>query len=154
MKINIYIIDKKSKDKLYSPLIEHYKKISKPFAKIEIFEIFTKDIAKAHDISTHASQKSYTITLNKYLSKSSYSIALSPDSQEVDSYKFSELLKDRRSVSFFIGGAFGFEKAFLDKCDKSISFGKITMSHKLTKVVLMEQIFRGLTILNNHPYHK
>ncbi|NOZ89758.1 MAG: 23S rRNA (pseudouridine(1915)-N(3))-methyltransferase RlmH, partial [Epsilonproteobacteria bacterium] len=35
-----------------------------------------------------------------------------------------------------------------------ISFGKITMSHKLTKVVLMEQIFRGLTILNNHPYHK
>ena len=153
MKINIYIIDKKSKDKLYSPLIEHYKKISKPFAKIEIFEIFTKDIAKAHDISTHASQKSYTIAFSKYLSKG-YNIALSPDSQEIDSYKFSELLKDKGVVNLFIGGAFGFEEAFLRKCNKSISFGKITMSHKLTKVVLMEQIFRGLTILNNHPYHK
>jgi 23S rRNA (pseudouridine1915-N3)-methyltransferase len=153
MKINIYIIDKKSKDRLYAPLIEHYKKISKPFARIEIFEIFTKDITKAHDISTQASQNSYTIAFNKYLS-TGYNISLDPNSQEVDSYKFSELLKDKAVVNLFIGGAFGFERGFLTKCNKSISFGKITMSHKLTKVVLMEQIFRGLTILNNHPYHK
>jgi 23S rRNA (pseudouridine1915-N3)-methyltransferase len=153
MKINIYIIDKKSKDNLYAPLIEHYKKISKPFAKVEIFEIFTKNISKAHEISTEASQKSYTIAFNKYLSEG-YSVALNPSSKEVDSYIFSDLFKDRRVVNFFIGGAFGFERGFLDKCNKTISFGKITMSHKLTKVVLMEQIFRGLTILNNHPYHK
>ncbi|HHB94529.1 MAG TPA: 23S rRNA (pseudouridine(1915)-N(3))-methyltransferase RlmH [Campylobacterales bacterium] len=153
MKINIYIIDKKSKDNLYAPLIEHYKKISKPFAKVEIFEIFTKDISKAHEISTEASQKSYTIALNKYLSNG-YNVALDPSSKEVDSYIFSDLFKDRGVVNLFIGGAFGFERGFLNKCNKTISFGKITMSHKLTKVVLMEQIFRGLTILNNHPYHK
>jgi len=153
MKINIYIIDKKSKDRLYAPLIEHYTKISKPFAKVEIFEIFTKDITKSHEISTQASQKSYTIALDKYLS-TGYSIALDPDSKEIDSYEFSDLFKDRGVINLFIGGAFGFERAFLTKCNKAISFGKITMSHKLVKVVLMEQIFRGLTILNNHPYHK
>ncbi|SFV51192.1 LSU m3Psi1915 methyltransferase RlmH [hydrothermal vent metagenome] len=153
MKINIYIIDKKSKEKLYTPLIEHYKKISKPFAKIEVFEIFTKEITKAHDISTEASQKLYTLTLNKYLS-AGFNIALNPTSKLIDSYEFSDLLKDRGVVNLFIGGAFGFERDFLSLCDKSISLGKITMSHKLTKVVLMEQIFRGLTILNNHPYHK
>ena len=153
MKINIYIIDKKSKDKLYAPLIEHYKKISKPFAEVEVFEIFTKDITKAHHISTEASQKSYTITLNKYLS-GGFNIALHPTGKEVDSYGFSDLLKDRGVVNLFIGGAFGFERDFLALCDKSISLDKITMSHKLAKVVLLEQIFRGLTILNNHPYHK
>jgi len=153
MKINIYIIDKKSKDNLYLPLIEHYKKICKPFAKVDIFEIFTKDISKAHEISTEASQKSYTIALNKYLSDG-YSVVLNPSSKEVDSYMFSDLFKDRGVINLFIGGAFGFERGFLDKCNKTISFGKITMSHKLTKVVLMEQIFRGLSILNNHPYHK
>ena len=152
-KINIYIIDKKSKDNLYAPLIEHYKKICKPFAKVEIFEIFTKNISKAHDISTEASQKSYTIAFNKYL-LNGYNVALNPNSQELDSYEFSDLFKDRGTVNFFIGGAFGFERGFLNKCNKAISFGKITMSHKLTKVVLMEQIFRGLAILNNHPYHK
>ncbi len=153
MKINIYIIDKKSKEKLYAPLIEHYIKIARPFAKVEVFEIFTKDIAKAHEISTEASQKSYTIALDKYLS-GGFNIALDPSSKEVDSYQFSNLFKDRGVVNFFIGGAFGFEKGFLDKCNSTISFGKITLSHKLAKVVLMEQIFRGLTILNNHPYHK
>jgi len=153
MKINIYIIDKKSKDQLYTPLIEHYKKVAKPFAKVELFEIFTKDIAKAHDISTQASQKSYTLAFSKYLSNG-HNVALNPRSKEVDSYEFSNFLKDRSIVNFFIGGAFGLESDFIKRCNNSISFGKITLSHKLTKVVLMEQIFRGLTIINNHPYHK
>jgi 23S rRNA (pseudouridine1915-N3)-methyltransferase len=153
MKINIYIIDKKSKDKLYAPLIEHYTKIAKPFAKVEVFELFTKEINKAHDISTEASQKAYTLTLEKHLS-GAYNIALNPDSKELDSFEFSNLFKDRGVVNFFIGGAYGLESSFLRQCNKDISLGKITLSHKLAKVVLMEQIFRGLTILNNHPYHK
>ena len=153
MKINIYIIDKKSKDKLYASLIEHYLKISKPFAKVEVFELFTKNIIKAHDVSTEASQKSYTIAFEKYLNRG-FNIALNPSSKELDSYKFSNLFKDRGVVNLFIGGAYGLESRFLDKCNNAISLGKITMSHKLAKVVLMEQIFRGLTILNNHPYHK
>jgi 23S rRNA (pseudouridine1915-N3)-methyltransferase len=153
MKINIIIIDKKSKDKLYAPLIEHYTKIAKPFAKVEVFEIFTKEISKAHEISTEASQKSYTLALERYL-KGGYNIALNPDSKELDSFSFSNLLKDRGVINFFIGGAFGLESTFLGQCNNDISLGKITLSHKLAKVVLMEQIFRGLTIINNHPYHK
>ncbi len=153
MKINIYIIDKKSKDKLYAPLIEHYIKIAKPFAKVEVFEIYNKEINKAHEISTEASQKSYTLALEQQL-KGAYNIALSPDGKELDSFKFSELFKDRGVVNFFIGGAYGLEERFLTQCNNSISLGKITMSHKLAKVVLLEQVFRGLTILNNHPYHK
>ena len=153
MKINIYIIDKKSKDKLYAPLIAHYLKISKAFAKVEVFEIYSKDINKAHDISMEASQKSYTLAFEPYLG-GAYNISLNPSSKEVDSFEFSNLLKDRAVVNFFIGGAYGLESVFLDKCNNDISLGKITMSHKLAKAVLMEQIFRGLTLLNNHPYHK
>jgi 23S rRNA (pseudouridine1915-N3)-methyltransferase len=58
------------------------------------------------------------------------------------------------SVKFFIGGAYGFEKAFLDKGDKVISLSSLTFSHKIAKMVLLEQIFRGYAILHNHPYHK
>jgi 23S rRNA (pseudouridine1915-N3)-methyltransferase len=153
MKINVIIIDKKSKDSLYSGLIEHYKKISKPFAKIEIIEIFNKEIAKAQDISPKASQEAYTKALEKYM-KNGINIALNPNSKEVDSYDFAKLLKDSREVNLFIGGAYGLEREFIAKCNNAISFGKITLSHKLVKVVLLEQIFRGLTINNNHPYHK
>jgi len=153
MKINVIIIDKKGKDQLYAPLIEHYKKIAKPFAKVEVVELFDKEIAKAQDISPEAAQKSYTKVFEKYLT-SGINIALDPASKEVDSFKFAKLLKDSMTVNFYIGGAYGIERDFLAKCNNAVSFGKITLSHKLVKVVLLEQIFRGLSINNHHPYHK
>lgn len=153
MKINVIIIDKKGKDKLYAGLIGHYLKIAKPFAQVEVIELFDKEIAKAHDISPEMAQKAYTKALEKYLN-TGINIALDPASKEVDSYDFAKLLKDSVHINFFIGGAYGFERDFLTKCNNSISFGKITLSHKLVKVVLLEQIFRGLTINHNHPYHK
>jgi len=112
-----------------------------------------KEINRAHEISTEASQNSYTLAFESHL-KGAYSVALDPEGKELDSFEFSNLFKDRGVVNFFIGGAYGLESNFLRQCNKSISLGKITMSHKLAKVVLLEQIFRGLTILNNHPYHK
>jgi len=153
MKINIYIIDKKSKNDLYTPLIEHYKKSCKAFADVEIFEIFGKDIAKSHDAGQAAAQKQYSLALEKYMAKG-HSIVLDPSSKQVDSHQFANLFKDRGVVNLFIGGAYGFESSFVSKSNNSVSFGKITLSHKLVKVVLMEQIFRALSILNNHPYHK
>lgn len=153
MKINVIIIDKKGKDQLYAPLIEHFKKIAKPFAHVQVIELFDKEIAKAHDISPIAAQSSYTKAFKKQLA-GGYTIALDPSSREVDSFEFAKLLKDRGAVNFFIGGAYGLEESFLTQCDTVISLGKITLSHKLVKVVLMEQIFRGLAINHNHPYHK
>ena len=153
MKINVIIIDKKGKDNLYSGLIEHYKKIAKPFAKVEVIEVFDKEISKAHDISAQASQKSYTKALEKFM-HTGINIALNPSSKEVDSHAFSKLFKNRGVVNFFIGGAYGFERDFVAKSNTAVSLGKITLSHKLVKVVLMEQIFRGLAILHHHPYHK
>ncbi|MCF6206338.1 MAG: 23S rRNA (pseudouridine(1915)-N(3))-methyltransferase RlmH, partial [Sulfurovum sp.] len=112
MKINVIIIDKKGKDQLYAPLIEHYKKIAKPFAKVEVIELFDKEIAKAHDVSPDAAQNAYTKAMKKYLSDG-FNIALDPSSKEVDSFEFANLLKDRGVVNFYIGGAYGFGEAFL-----------------------------------------
>jgi 23S rRNA (pseudouridine1915-N3)-methyltransferase len=153
MKINVIVIDKKGKDQRYAPLIEHYRKIAKPFATVEVIELFDKEIAKAQEISAEAAQKSYGKAFEKYMGRGK-NIALNPSSREVDSFQFAKLLKDSAVVNFYIGGAYGFERDFLAKCNNAVSFGKITLSHKLVKVVLLEQIFRGLTINHNHPYHK
>ena len=153
MKIHIYVIDKKGKKELYDPLIEHYIKSAKQWADVTVHEIFTKEIARAHEISAEAAQRSYTLAYNNYL-KNGYNVALDPSAKEVDSPGFAKLFKDRGVVNLFIGGAYGFEKAFVAQCNTSVSFGKITLSHKLIKVVVAEQVFRGLSILHNHPYHK
>ena len=152
MKIDIISIAKKEKS-IYDPLYKDLTKMISRFAKVETIEFFPKDVAKAHTISTEASQQAYTKALQPY-TKGGFCISLHPDGKQLDSFEFSKLLKDKVSVKFFIGGAYGFDDDFLKKSDAVISLSKLTMSHKIAKVVLLEQIYRGFSILSNHPYHK
>jgi 23S rRNA (pseudouridine1915-N3)-methyltransferase len=152
--VNISVISVAKKEKsIYEPLYKELIKMISRFAKVEINEIFPKDVAKSHTISAEASQQAYTKALLPYMSKS-FCISLHPNGKLIDSFEFSKLLNDKMSVKFFIGGAYGFEDSFLKKSDAIISLGNLTMSHKIAKVVLLEQIYRGFSILSNHPYHK
>ncbi|QOP41423.1 23S rRNA (pseudouridine(1915)-N(3))-methyltransferase RlmH [Sulfurimonas marina] len=152
MNIEIISIAKKEKS-IYDPLYKDLTKMISRFAKVSDTEIFTKDVTKAHTISPDASQRAYTKVLEPHIG-SGFSVTLHPDGKLIDSFEFSKLLNDKMSVKFFIGGAYGFEDEFLKKSDAVISLGKITMSHKIAKAVLLEQIYRGFSILSNHPYHK
>ena len=152
MNVEIISIAKKEKS-IYDPLYQELIKMISRFAKVSDREIFTKDVTKAHTISQSASQKAYTKALEGYIGKD-FCVTLHPDGKLIDSFEFSKLLNDKMSVKFFIGGAYGFEDEFLNKSDRVISLGKITMSHKIAKAVLLEQIYRGFSILSNHPYHK
>ena len=152
MKIEIVSIAKKEKT-IYDPLYKELTKMISRFAKVTDTEIFPKDVAKSHTISQDASQQAYTKALNPYIGRD-FCVTLHPDGKLIDSFEFSKLLNDKMSVKIFIGGAYGFEDAFIKKSDAVISLGKLTMSHKIAKVVLLEQIYRGFSILSNHPYHK
>ena len=152
MKVEIVSIAKKERS-MYDPLYKELLKMSSRFAKIEDIELFPKDVSKAHTLGPEAARAAYTKVLQPYISNG-YSIALHPDGKIIDSFKFSKLLSDKISVKIFIGGAYGFEDAFIEQCDQVISLSELTMSHKIAKAVLLEQIYRGFSILNNHPYHK
>ena len=152
MNVEIISIAKREKS-IYDPLYKELEKMISRYAKIKDTELFPKEVAKAHTISPEASQKAYTNALIPHLG-GGFCITLHPNGKIIDSYEFSKLLDGKMSVKFFIGGAYGFNEEFLRKSDKVISLGKLTMSHKIAKAVLLEQIFRGFSILNNHPYHK
>jgi len=152
MKIDIITIAKKEKS-IYDPLYKELSKMISKFAKVQDIELFSKDVAKSHTISANASKQAYSRAFEPHL-KGGFCISLHPDGKKCDSFEFSKLLNDRISVKFFIGGAYGLEDEFLKKSDAVISLSDLTMSHKIAKAVLLEQIYRGFTILNNHPYHK
>lgn len=151
MKINVYAIVKPSKDD-FDKLINEFIKMSSKYAKVQVHYIFNKNIAKAQTIGQKEAQTSYTEAYEPLMK--GYNIALDVLGKRVDSYKFSQLIEGKNEINFFIGGAFGFEDKFLKKCDSIISLSDLTMAHKVANVVLTEQIFRGLCIINNHPYHK
>jgi 23S rRNA (pseudouridine1915-N3)-methyltransferase len=152
MNIDIISIAKKEKT-IYDPLYKELEKMISRFAKVEDIELFPKDVAKSHTISKKASQQAYSRVLEPY-TKKGFSVILHPEGKLIDSFEFSKLLNDKMSLKFLLGGAYGFEDSLLSKSDAVISLGKLTMSHKIAKIVLLEQIYRGFSILTNHPYHK
>jgi 23S rRNA (pseudouridine1915-N3)-methyltransferase len=58
-----------------------------------------------------------------------------------------------QDVIFAIGPADGWERDTLKQANQVLSMGKMTLPHELARVVLLEQLYRGYTILSGHPYH-
>jgi 23S rRNA (pseudouridine1915-N3)-methyltransferase len=52
-----------------------------------------------------------------------------------------------------IGGPYGFSKSVYQKAMGKVSFSKMTFSHQMIRLFVVEQIYRGFTILRNEPYH-
>lgn len=59
-----------------------------------------------------------------------------------------------KMTGFVIGGADGHDKKITDRADLLLSFGAATWPHMLARAMLCEQIYRAMTILSNHPYHR
>jgi 23S rRNA (pseudouridine1915-N3)-methyltransferase len=57
-------------------------------------------------------------------------------------------------VTFIIGGADGLDKKIIEDSNLVWSLSKLTLPHNLVKIILVEQLYRASTILNNHPYHR
>jgi len=60
----------------------------------------------------------------------------------------------RPGAAFVIGGADGLDPSIRDRAHLTVSFGDLTLPHQLVRVLVLEQIYRCLTILSGHPYHR
>lgn len=85
-------------------------------------------------------------------------IPLCIEGREYDSREFSALLEnisfESSHICFIIGGSFGLDERVKGLGKIRLSFGKMTLPHQLARMVLLEQIYRGFSILNNSKYHK
>ncbi|MBP1680678.1 MAG: rlmH [Proteobacteria bacterium] len=151
MNVKVFTIEKSS-DKSLEAIANEYTKMISRFAKVEEIKIFNKQIASAQMIGEKEARASYTKAYEPHLK--GYNVALDVQGEQLSSEQFSALFDQDVSINFFIGGAFGFDELFLGKTQKIISLSRLTYAHKIAKVVLFEQIYRGLCIKNNHPYHK
>lgn len=152
MKCNLYCISRADSE-IEAMVRDFGMKIQGFGAKLSVIDIFTPAIAKAQKISAQKARESYTNALSPFIKPHAQNIALHPQAKMLDSFQFAQTFENKQEVNFFIGGAFGFEEAFLQKL-KTLSLSPLTLSHKIAKLVLCEQIYRALSILAKHPYHK
>lgn len=86
-------------------------------------------------------------------------IALDERGEQLSSEAFAECLGRWRdqgapSIAFIIGGADGLVPPIRDSADLRLGFGRATWPHMLVRAMLCEQIYRAMTILAGHPYHR
>ncbi|GLS26910.1 23S rRNA (pseudouridine(1915)-N(3))-methyltransferase RlmH [Marinibactrum halimedae] len=77
-----------------------------------------------------------------------------PWSTEVLAEQLGQWKMDGRNISLLIGGPNGLHASCLSLSNARWSLSPLTLPHPLVRILLIEQIYRATTILNNHPYHK
>lgn len=90
---------------------------------------------------------------------SDYIICLSDKGKEMSSIEFTRFLEELasqsfRAATFVVGGFLGLDKRILQRADFLLSLSKMTFSHELIRLILLEQIYRSLTILKGQHYAK
>lgn len=96
--------------------------------------------------------------LEKLLPKGARLVLLDERGKSLTSTAFAGFLGTCRDggvseLVFAIGGAYGFSEAFRARADILVSLSPMTLTHQMVRVFLLEQIYRGCTILNREPYH-
>ncbi|TPE57745.1 23S rRNA (pseudouridine(1915)-N(3))-methyltransferase RlmH [[Mycoplasma] falconis] len=143
MKINIIAVGSLSKE--YKILYDSYLKKISFFASINLIEI--KEVV--NDNINLKIEKETKLILEK-IPKNSKAIYLSLRGKKINSEAFSDLFVED-NITFVIGGSNGVDESYFAN---KICFSDLTFPHQLFRVMLIEQIYRGLAIKNNIKYHK
>ncbi len=155
MKIKLLAIGK-TDDKNLSALIQTYQNRLQHYIKFE-FEIIP-DLKNAKNLSeAQQKEKEGELLLNK-LQPTDQVLLLDDKGKDFTSMEFSKFLQKKmnsgiKTLVLIIGGPYGFSEAVYKKAQGKVSFSKMTFSHQMIRVFVVEQIYRAFTILKNEPYH-
>ena len=159
MNIKILCVGK-IKEKFYRDAISEYSKRLSKYCSLEIVEVNdekTSENSTENEINIIKDKEGERIL--KHIKDKDYAIALAIQGKQQDSVAFSKYIENlgitgNSSICFIIGGSLGLSNAVMKRCNNSISFSKMTFPHQLMRVILLEQIYRAMRIMNNEPYHK
>ncbi|MDC0392314.1 23S rRNA (pseudouridine(1915)-N(3))-methyltransferase RlmH [Gammaproteobacteria bacterium] len=94
----------------------------------------------------------------KKIPDDSFLISWDSSGDRVDSKEFSKVIENSMTnnlkVCLLIGGSFGLNKNILKNSQRVLSASNFTFPHRLFRIILIEQIYRAFSIINNSPYHK
>lgn len=159
MKIKLYAIGK-IKESYLKVGIEEYLTRIKPYSSIEIIEVKDEPIndnPSLKDIERAKNNEGARVL--KLLKNNEYLIALDLAKKQFKSEEFADFLMKKleengSSISFVIGGSYGLSDELKKRSNYSISLSDMTFLHQMTRLILLEQIYRAFKIINKEVYHK
>ena len=159
MKIKIYAIGHLKEAYLKQGINEYLERL-KPYTQVEIIEVNDESIVQ------NPSQKEIEIAKDKeglkilkLLKNDEYVIGLDLVKKQPTSPEFAKYLEDKlvlggSNISFVIGGSYGLSEELKKRCQDRIGLSNMTFLHQMTRLILLEQIYRAFKINRNEVYHK
>lgn len=160
MKVRLLTVGNKMPSWIQSGFDEYYKRIQ-PMLSTEIIELAAAKRAKnpsEANLAQYREQEGQAI-LGTHASTGREQLWVLDVkgkmlSTENLAEKLAEAMQQGNDIALVIGGADGVSKEVLDSADMKWSLSALTLPHPLVRVVLMEQLYRAMSINNNHPYHR
>jgi 23S rRNA (pseudouridine1915-N3)-methyltransferase len=154
IKIKVLAVGK-IKEKYFCDAIDEYLKRLKKYCQIEIVEV--KDEKDYDDLEITKQIEGKRII--EKLDKTYYNVFLDLKGDKLDSEEFANKIdyiscNHSSKICFVIAGSNGYSKEVLEHANYKVCFSKMTFTHQMIRLFLLEQIYRGFKILNNENYHK
>jgi 23S rRNA (pseudouridine1915-N3)-methyltransferase len=142
----------KSRESWVKDVIAEYSGRIKHYVPIELGEVRDEKGAAAEVMRQRECER-----LEKLIPPNAVLILLDERGEQMDSPSLASFIGKQRDsgmqeVVFVIGGAYGFSEEFRRR-GRLLALSKMTFTHQMVRVFLLEQIYRAFTILNNEPYH-
>ena len=155
MQITLITVGKTDKVEL-EQLIALYEKRLKHYIKFEF--VVLPDIKNSKNLSEAQQKEKEGELILSQLQPTDTLILLDEKGKQYSSLEFADYLQKKmnsglKNLVLAIGGPYGFSDAVYAKCNGKISLSKMTFSHQMVRLFLVEQLYRGFTILRNEPYH-
>ena len=155
MKIKLLAIGK-TDDKNLQQLIDVYQRRLQHYVKFELDLI--PDLKNAKNLSElQQKEKEGELILAK-IQNTDDLVLLDDKGKQFTSVEFSNYLQKKMNAAtkqlvLVIGGPYGFSEAVYQRATGKLSLSKMTFSHQMIRLFVVEQLYRGFTILKNEPYH-
>jgi 23S rRNA (pseudouridine1915-N3)-methyltransferase len=138
-------------------LIADYLARLRHLASVEIVE--TADLSKRRGLKGAALLAAEGAEIGRALSAESRKVILDEQGRQFSSPDFAQWLEAAqvqgiREIAFIVGGPGGIDHALSAQAHSKLSLGRMTWTHEMARVLLLEQIYRAFSILRNIPYHK
>ncbi|MDO5688728.1 MAG: 23S rRNA (pseudouridine(1915)-N(3))-methyltransferase RlmH [Tissierellia bacterium] len=159
MRIKIIAVGNLKEKFLKEAATEYHKRLTR-YGKVEIVEVVEERLPEnASDKEIQACLAREEDKILKHISEGEYVVQLAIDGHLVSSEELALRISDlmvtgTAGITFVIGSSHGLGLGIERRSNFSLSLSKMTFPHQLTRIILMEQVYRSFKIINNEPYHK
>lgn len=154
MRISLLMVGKTTDPRLVS-LIDDYRQRLSHYVPFELVVI--PDIKNAKALSMEQIKRAEGEAILRFLPPSMDVFLLDEHGREFRSIEFADFLQKKMSTGkdlvLVIGGAYGFSKEVYARANGKLSLSQMTFSHQMIRIMVIEQIYRAMTILRGEPYH-